>query len=105
MSTVYVVQEMPGRDILSADKYGKLVPVMPPAYQVVLSPGPAVSKIKKVIKEYTDDDYILCLGDPSLIGIVCAHCAEMNRGKFNLLKWDKKHQKYYPIEVDLHRRT
>jgi len=49
MSTVYVVQEMPGRDILSADKYGKLVPVMPPGYQVVLSPGPAVSKIKKVI--------------------------------------------------------
>ena len=60
---------MPGRDILSADKYGKLVPVMPPGFQVVLSPGPAVAKIKKVIKEY------------------------------------KRHQKYYPIEIDLNRRT
>lgn len=105
MSKVYVVQEMPGKDILSADKYGELIPVMPPNYQVVLSPGPAVAKMKRAIKTFTDDDYILCMGDPSLIGIVCAYCSELNGGKFNLLKWDKKHQKYYPISIELYRRT
>ena len=28
--TVYVIQEMPYKDILSAEEYGKLVPLIPP---------------------------------------------------------------------------
>ena len=31
----------------------------------------------------------------------CCIAAEMNRGKFNILKWDKKQQRYYPVTINL----
>jgi len=99
--TVYVVQEMPNRDILSAEQYGELVPVLPPGYQLILSPGPTVAKIKRVLKDFNDDDYLLLMGDPSLIGVACSVAAKNNINKYKVLKWDRERRKYYPLEIDI----
>ena len=99
--TVFVVQEMPNRDILSAEKYGELVPILPPGYQLILSPGPTVQKIKKVLKDFNDEDYLLLMGDPSLIGGACSIAAKNNIGKYKVLKWDRERRKYYPLEINI----
>ena len=54
------------------------------------------------LKNYTDDDYLLMMGDPSIIGVACAIVAQNNVGRFNVLKWDRQEAKYYPIKFNLY---
>ena len=101
---VYVVQEVKGRNILSAQEYGQLKLLLPEGSQVVLSSGPTVRKLKTKLKDFCDDDYLLLMGDPAAIGIACSIAADMNRGRYKCLKWDKIEATYYPIEIDLYNR-
>ena len=43
--TVFVVQEVPGRNILSAEKFGDLELLLPEGSQLVLSTGPTVKRL------------------------------------------------------------
>jgi hypothetical protein len=100
--TVYVVQEMPGKNITGAIKYGEMKALVEPNSQIMLSPAPTVRKMKNKLKNFSDDDYLLLMGDPAAIGIACALAADSNRGRLKLLKWDKQNKGYYPIQVDLY---
>ena len=37
-----------------------------------------------------------------VIGIAVAIVSDINNGKFNLLKWDRQEQMYYPLEINLY---
>jgi hypothetical protein len=102
--TVYVVQEVTGRNILSAEKFGKLELLLPEGSQLVLSVGPTVKRLTYKLRNFNDEDYLLLMGDPAAIGIACAIAATQNRGQFKCLKWDRREYKYYPIEVNLYER-
>jgi hypothetical protein len=102
--TVFVVQEVKGRNILSAEKFGTLELLLPEGSQLVLSTGPTVRRLTYKLRNFNDDDYLLLIGDPSAIGIACAVAATNNRGQFKCLKWDKREYKYYPVEVNLNER-
>ena len=67
----------------------------------MLSTGPEVSRLKRKLIDFNDDDYLLLMGDPSAIGIACAVASSNNRGRFKCLKWDKREYKYYPVDVNL----
>jgi len=99
--TVYVVQDVPGRNIIAATEFGELEGVLPAGNQIVLSPQPTVRRMVRALRNYTDDDYLLLMGDPAAIGLATAIAAQHNRGKVNLLKWDRIHNKYYPVKVDI----
>ena len=102
--TVYVVQEVKGRNILSAEKFGTMELLLSEGSQIVLSAGPTVRRLRHKLRNFNDDDYLLLIGDPSAIGIACAIAATNNRGQFKCLKWDKREYKYYPVEVNLNER-
>ena len=102
--TVYVVQEVKSRNVLSAEKFGTLELLLPEGSQLVLSTGPTVRRLRYRLRNFNDDDYLLLIGDPSAIGIACAVAATNNRGQFKCLKWDKREYKYYPVEVNLNER-
>ena len=99
--TVYVVQEVPGINILPANKFGELELLLPPG-QITLSAGPTVSRLKKGLKNYTEKDYLLLIGDPAAIGLATAIACEFNRGIVKLLKWDRQERQYYPITGNIH---
>ena len=99
--TVYVIQEMPYRDILSAEEYGELVSIIEPGYQLYISPEPIVEKVRSALKNFNDEDYLLLIGDPSIIGIACAIACDINMGKLKVLKWDRRRERYYPIEFNI----
>ena len=99
--TVFLVQENPYISVLSAADYGEIVVLFESGQQIMFSPQPAIRKLKRKLKDFNDDDYLLMMGDPAAMGIACCVAAEMNRGKFNILKWDKKAQRYYPVSVNL----
>ena len=108
-STVYVLQELPGTsigrpkyNIIGAQKYGKLQVLLKENTQIIMSPGPIIFELRRLLKNYTSKDYLLLSGDPSVIGIACSIVSDINNGKFNLLKWDRQEQMYYPLEINLY---
>ena len=108
-NTVYLIQELPGTrigqpkfNIMGALKYGKLKVLLKENTQIVLSPGPIVFELRRLLKDYTSEDYLLLSGDPAVIGLACAIVSDINNGKFNLLKWDRQEKVYYPLEINLH---
>ena len=105
---VYVIQELPGTkagapkiNILSAREYGDFHFLLPEFSQIIFSPGPLVFKLRKLLKDYTEEDYLLLTGDPAIIGIACSIVSEYTNGKFNLLKWDRQERMYYPLKINL----
>ena len=108
-SIVYVLQELPGTrigrpkyNIIGAQKYGKLKVLLREDTQIIMSPGPIIFELRRLLKNYTSRDYLLLSGDPSVIGIACSIVSDINSGKFNLLKWDRQEQMFYPLEINLH---
>ena len=108
-NTVYVIQEIPGtRDgkprinIIGATDYGSVKFLLPELSQIIFSPGPLIFKLRKALKNYTSEDYLLLTGDPAIIGVACSIVSDITNGKYKLLKWDKQEKKYYPITINLY---
>jgi hypothetical protein len=106
--TVYVIQEIAGTkegrpkiNILGAAEYGTFKFLLPELSQMIFSPGPLIFKLRKGLKDYTNEDFLLLTGDPAIIGVACSIVSDITSGKFNLLKWDKQERKYYPIHINL----
>jgi hypothetical protein len=89
---------------MGASKYGELKFLLPELSQIIFSPGPLIFKLRKLLKNFTTDDYLLLTGDPAIIGVACSIVSDMTNGKYNLLKWDKQERQYYPIEINLYER-
>jgi hypothetical protein len=108
-NTVYVIQEIPGTregkpriNIMGAAEYGSLKFLLPELSQIIFSPGPLIFKLRKALKNYTREDYLLLTGDPAIIGVACSIVSDITNGKYKLLKWDKQEKKYYPITINLY---
>jgi hypothetical protein len=108
-NTVYVIQEVAGTksgapkiNIMGAAKYGKFEFLLPEFSQIIFSPGPLIFKLRKALKNFTTEDYLLLTGDPAIIGVACSIVSDMTNGKYNLLKWDKQERQYYPIQINLY---
>ncbi len=106
---VYILQDVPGtRDgrpkinIIGASEFGRLKVLLPETSQIILSPGPLVFKLRKLLKDYQPDDYLLLTGDPAIIGVACSVVSDITNGKYKLLKWDKQERRYYPIQINLY---
>lgn len=83
-----------------ASEYGDIVVCLPPG-RVSLSTQPAVHRLNQVMSDFSDEDYLVAVGDPSLIAIATAVAAAKNRGRFNLLKWDNINRVYIKVSVDI----
>ena len=106
---VYVIQEVAGTqagnpkiNIMGASNYGKFKFLLPEFSQIIFSPGPLIYKLRKNLKDFTREDYLLLTGDPAIIGVACSIVSDITNGRYNLLKWDKQERRYYPVEIDLH---
>ncbi len=109
---VYVVQEIPGSkagtpkiNIMGAAAYSTTNDfnfLLPEFSQMIFSPGPLIFKLRKGLKDYTPEDYLLLTGDPAIIGVACSIVSDITNGKYKVLKWDKQERKYYPIEINLY---
>ncbi len=102
---VYVVQQpAPNINILSASDFGYLVICLPNREQAIYSTAPYTQKMQKNLQDFRKEDYLLAVGDPIIIGISTATVANVTNGQFNMLKWDKREHRYYPLEVDMYQK-
>ena len=106
---VYLVQDVPGTkagtpkiNIVGAMEYGEVRSLLPELSQIIFSPGPLIFKLRKLLKDFKPEDYLLLTGDPAIIGVACSIVSDITNGKYNLLKWDRQERQYYPIKINLY---
>lgn len=113
-NTVFVTQNPMRRDPTSGDlvhafdltparQYGD-IRVLLPSGPTLITTGTAVAQLREKLAGFTDDDHLLCLGDPVVIAIASALAAEVNDGVVPLLVWDRKIKAYNSVVVDINRR-
>lgn len=110
MSRVFVVQNqhrwdqrnerfVPKFDLSSAEEYGELVPLLSPTASP-FNAGPVIVDMQEKLKGFSNDDYLLLIGNPALIGWAVAIAADYNEGAVTLLQWSGKDRRYIPITAD-----
>ena len=113
MGKVYITQETVRRDehgqlrplmnFKPAMEYGELV-VCLSSGALAFSPVPTVTQLKEVLHDFGENDYLLAVGDPSVIAIASAIVSERNGGRFKLLKWDKESKMYIVVPIAINHR-
>ena len=102
---VYVIQQpAPNINILSASDFGYLVICLPNRDQAIYSTAPYVQKMTKNLRDMRKEDYLLAVGDPIIITLSGIIANDNTNGQFNMLKWDKREYRYYPLDFDMYQK-
>ena len=104
MSTVYVTQEVEGRNFIPAQKFGRLEALLPSNAQIVFSAEPTLRKLESSLAKFSDEDYLLMSGDPLIMGLALHVALTNNRGYAKCLKWDKRERTYYEVVIDRYKK-
>jgi len=99
---VYAVTETGQHNISSALDFGEIEVILPNNAQISFSVAPTVMRVQRRLEKFTDDDYLLFIGDPVAIAAVSSVAASRNHGRYKCLKWDKFERRYIPIQIDLY---
>lgn len=101
--TVYVTQELKGRDLSSALEFGELQVVVPANMEVTPTSMPAVMHVVFNAMEsfHCDRDYLLLSGDPVVMGFVWQVAAEgvYDDKSLRVLRWDRIESRYILFHV------
>ena len=110
MSVVYVTQDVMVRDhdgalrrkfdLSSAEAYGE-VRILVPHGQSLVSSVPVVRQLLDQLRGFTDEDYLLPLGDPAIMAAASGIAAKQANGRFTIQKWDRRAGKYLAVKLDL----
>ena len=110
-SKVYIIQNVMrkypdgtfrGLDYSQAERFGEIIYLFDGNKQVVMSPQPTIRKLKTVLKDFSDNDYLLLVGDPALIGLTTSVLVTICNGRYNMLKYDRLEKDCFPIRVDIY---
>lgn len=107
---VYVPQEpsrydhdfgtrVPTVDLRPAMSFGEVV-VLLPANVTGMLMSPVVQALKEKLAEFSDEDFLVAIGDPSIIAVASGIILSKNH-KLKLLKWDKRSKAYSVAEIKL----
>lgn len=111
MSKVFVPQQpsrfdaatrlwIPTVNLDPAKEYGAVEVMLPPNANR-LHTAPLIAALKDKMSEFTEDDYIVAVGDPSLIAAAACIAARKTGGSLKMLKWDRMSRNYISVEIQL----
>ena len=106
---VYVVQKtmrwdaprgelVPKFDLSPAQEYGTLEYLLSPTASP-FRPEALLPELHEKLSQFTEEDYLLLVGNPVLIGLAVCLAADYAGGSVNLLQWSGKAGKYLPVVV------
>ena len=102
--TVYVTQELKGRDLSSALEFGELQVVVPANVEITPDNFPEVMQtvFSAMVSFDCRMDYLLLSGDPVVMGLVWQRAAEEAYEKdtsLRVLRWDRIDSRYVLFDV------
>ncbi len=86
-------------DFSAAEKFGEIEVLMSPTAKP-FDADPIVNELYIKLQDITDDDYMICTGNPGLMVMAFAVAADLNGGRIKMLQWNGRKQEYIPIQVD-----
>lgn len=89
---------VPSVNMSPAEQYGQLVVMLPPDANR-LHVAPLVAAMKEQMSDFTDEDYVVAVGDPSLIAAAAVIATRKSHGTLRILKWDRIRAEYIPVEI------
>lgn len=87
--------------INKAESWGVLKFILSPSAHP-FNPEIVLGDMHEALSGFSDDDYLLLIGNPILIGMATTLAAYYNNGKVNFLQWSGKHQRYTMISAQIH---
>lgn len=90
---------LPTVNLKPAERYGELVVMLPP-HANRLGTAPLVTALRERMVTFGEDDWLVALGDPSLIAAAACIAARRCGGRLRLLKWDRIASQYITTEMN-----
>lgn len=90
---------MQALDLSKAKVFGQLKEVVS-EFDDLLFMDKVVAQVKSVLADFTEDDYLLAIGDPTVIAL-CAGEVFRKNGTVKMLKWDRRLRTYLELELKL----
>lgn len=90
----------PKFDFSSAEKHGDLIYLLSPTARPFSSEH-VISQLKDKLINFGDDDCLLLIGNPCLIGFAVAIASWANAGRVRVLQWDGRRREYVIVESKL----
>ena len=111
MATVFIPQQparcdratelwMPTVDVNPAMKFGNLK-IMFDMHTSRVPLDKLRVPLMRMLDEFQRDDYLVAIGDPSIIAMCAAYIGLKNNGYLRLLTWDRFEHSYICREIDL----
>lgn len=91
---------VPSINLDPAKQYGDVVVMLPPNANR-LHINPLITALREQMKDYTSDDYVVAVGDPSLIAAAACIATRKTGGLLRILKWDRLSSTYISVEAQL----
>ena len=89
---------IPTMNMDPAKKFGDLIVMLPPNANR-LHTAPLVTALKEQMAKFTEHDYLVAVGDPSIIAAASCIAARKTGGLLRLLKWDRMSSDYIAVEL------
>ena len=89
---------IPSVEIAPAEKYGTVVAMLQPN-SARAGLAPCVAAMKERMADYNEEDFLIGIGDPSLIGAAACIAVRRTGGLLRMLKWDRMAKDYFVAEV------
>lgn len=91
---------MPSINLDPAKQHGEVVVMLPPnANRLHISP--LIVALREQMKDFTAEDYVVAVGDPSLIAAASCLAVKKTGGLLRILKWDRQTSSYIPVEAQV----
>jgi len=111
MSIVYVVQDsrrydnltgeyVSVHDLSPAEEFGTLKYLLTPT-AAPWKPESILNDLWTGLDKFSDDDYLLMVGNPVLCGLATAVACDINDGRIRLLQWNGRERRYTAVEAQV----
>ena len=91
---------VPSINLDPAKQFGDIVVMLPPNANR-LHIAPLVVALREQMKDFTAEDYVVAVGDPSLIAAASCIATKKTGGLLRILKWDRQTGQYLAVEAQV----
>ena len=87
--------------INKAERWGQIVYLLSPSAHP-FNPDLVLGDMHEKLSDFSDDDHLLLIGNPGLIGMTTTIAAWYNNGSVKLLQWSGRHNEYTEIVAKIY---
>lgn len=87
--------------INKAERWGEIMYLLSPSAHP-FNPSLVLGDMHEKLSDFTDEDHLLLIGNPGLIGMATSIAAHYNGGCVKLLQWSGRHNEYTEIVAKIY---